>query len=145
MASRGHGDKLSRLQERAIAALLTWPTLARAAAQAGVSLRTLRGWLELPHFEAAFRAARARILDQTVTHLARLNVRAVRTLRRNLNCGSASVEVRAAVAVLELSLRLRETSELVDRLEALERAEQQRQAERQHSKSNGRASWTGGT
>jgi hypothetical protein len=37
----GHGQKQSRLQERAIVCLLTQPTIEAAAAEAGVAYRTL--------------------------------------------------------------------------------------------------------
>ena len=38
---KGHGEKLSRNQERAIATLLIHPTMLAAAAAAGVSLENL--------------------------------------------------------------------------------------------------------
>ena len=39
----GHGEKLSRKQEQAVVALLTMPTIRKAAEKAGVGERTLRG------------------------------------------------------------------------------------------------------
>jgi hypothetical protein len=62
----GHGQKLTRKQEALIAALLTEPTHAAAAAKAGVSPRTLYRWLHLPAFRAAYRRARREIVEFTI-------------------------------------------------------------------------------
>ena len=40
----GHGDKLSRKQEQAIAALLAEPTIEAAAPKADIGLTTLKNW-----------------------------------------------------------------------------------------------------
>src|SRR5262249_61743375 len=47
---KGHGQKLTAKQEALIAALLTEPTYAAAAAQAGVSEATMYRWLQVPVF-----------------------------------------------------------------------------------------------
>jgi hypothetical protein len=97
----GHGDKLTRKQEQAIAALLTEPTLACAAARADVSLRALKAWTQLPAFDAAYRAARRAVLERTINGVVRATARALATLERALGCGTPGVEVRAAVAILD--------------------------------------------
>jgi hypothetical protein len=58
----GHGEKLSRKREQAIAALLTQPTIAAAAKMAGIGERTLRRWLKLPEFASAYDAARREVV-----------------------------------------------------------------------------------
>jgi hypothetical protein len=122
----GHGAKIGRKQEVAIAALLTQPTIQDAAAKAGVDGRTLKRWLALPDFQAAYRAARHEILDRTVVQLLGACKDAVDTLKRNLHCGKYGPENRAAVAILELGNRLRATEEMEARIAALERiAEEQ--------------------
>lgn len=55
---KGHGEKLSRKQEAAVAALLTESTLCRAAERARVGEVTLWRWLKEPGFKAAYREAR---------------------------------------------------------------------------------------
>lgn len=97
----GHGEKLSRKQESAIAALLTESTIAKAAKQAGVSERTLRNWLDLPRFQEAFREARAILISGTLRELRGLSKDAISALKRNLRCGNAAVEVGAARTVLD--------------------------------------------
>jgi hypothetical protein len=60
---KGHGQKLTRSQEALIAALLTEPSHAAAAAKAGVGTTTLYRWLQLPAFQAAYRQARLKLVD----------------------------------------------------------------------------------
>ena len=66
---KGHGEKLSRNQERAIAALLVHPTMAKAAAAAGVGEVTLWRWLQIPEFKEQYRLARREAVSQAVGHL----------------------------------------------------------------------------
>ncbi len=116
------GEKLSRYQERAIATLLTEPTIAAAAAAAGVGERTLRRWLhENEGFIAAYRQARRRASEVAVAHLQRAAEKAAATLERNLECGDPNPEIRAANVVLSHILRGLEFYELEERLAALER------------------------
>jgi hypothetical protein len=51
--------------EVAVAAVLTEPSMERAAAKAGVSMRTLRRWKREPQFQRALREARLNILEET--------------------------------------------------------------------------------
>ena len=44
----GHGEKLSRMQDKAVGALLTCDSLTQAALQCGVNEATLRRWLAVP-------------------------------------------------------------------------------------------------
>jgi hypothetical protein len=98
--------KLNRKQESAIAALLTAPTHAAAAAAAGVGEATLYRWLKLPEFRWAFRNARRRLVDDAVVRLQAATGRAVDALERNLTAGQPAVQVRAAVAVLDQLVKL---------------------------------------
>lgn len=116
----GHGQKLMRKQERVIAALLSEPTVTAAAEKAGVGERTLRRWLLLPDFQDAFRAARRQIVEDALSQLQGATGEAVATLRRNLKCGRAGDEIRAAIAILDQSSRATELIDLQERLTALE-------------------------
>ncbi|MBI3909994.1 MAG: hypothetical protein HY320_03565 [Armatimonadetes bacterium] len=60
----GHGAKLPRKREQAIAALLAEPTVGAAAGAAGVGYATLRRWLALPEFDAEYRAARLEAVER---------------------------------------------------------------------------------
>jgi hypothetical protein len=113
------GPKLSRKQTEAIAALLASATHEKAAEQVGINDATLRRWMAQPAFQAAYDAARAQVLDGTITLLLRLNSLATVTLHRNLSCGKPGVEVRAALGILEMSLRALDYGRLAADLQQL--------------------------
>jgi hypothetical protein len=117
----GHGEKLTRKQEQAIAALLANATLKRAATAIGLSEKTLRNWLRLPHFLGEYRQQRREIVEQTVAVAQGLLLKAMSTLGRNLDCGNKAAENRAAVAILEHATKGVELADLLERIEELER------------------------
>jgi hypothetical protein len=112
---------LTPRQTAAALALLTEPTQEKAAQKAGVGLTTLRRWLELPAFQAAVRAGRLRMVEDTVRWLQAAGVKAVSTLVKNLDCGRPSVEVSAATAILDRAWHGLELTDLAARVEELER------------------------
>jgi hypothetical protein len=129
----GHGDKLSRNQERAIAALLTSPTTLEAAQRIGVHFNTLRNWLRLPCFAEAYREARQEILDKTLQRLQHSSFAAVNALVADLGHENPDVRFRAAelllqtavkgTEVLDVARHLSRVEELVNgRLAAMEQA-----------------------
>ena len=118
----GHSGKLPRRQEQALAALLVAPTIRAAADQAGLGEATLRRWLRDPDFAAAYREARYRVVEAAHVSLVSAVEEAVCGLRRNLTCGTPSVEVRAAVAVLDQANRAHELLDLAGRVARLEGA-----------------------
>jgi hypothetical protein len=118
----GHGEKLTRKQEQAVAALLAEATLEGAAARVPVALATLKNWLRRPDFQAACRDSRRALLEGAITRLQQIAIKAVLSLARNLECGKPAAEIRAAVAVLEHSWRGLEAFDLEARLAALEAA-----------------------
>src|SRR5262245_8742563 len=120
----GDNGRLSAKQQRAIEALLTEPTTRAAAQAAGVGETTIFRWLAEPAFSTAYRAARSRLLESTLTELQAASTEAVETLREVMNSPLAmpAARVSAARAVLEFSLRAREEIEIEERLRALESA-----------------------
>lgn len=120
------GDKLTRKQEQALAALLECPTITSAAEQVGVSERTLRRWLDEPDFLREFRTLRRQIVEGVVTRLQQSAGQAVDTLVRNLTCGIHPVEVRAATEILQQAVQGVTVADVLDRLDALEAANKPR-------------------
>jgi transposase len=96
----GHGEKISRRREQAVAALLAEQTIAEAAARIGVSEATLTRWMRRPDLQAAFRTARRQVVEAAIAQLQSATSEAVQTLCRNLKAQSESVQIRAAVAIL---------------------------------------------
>ena len=117
---KGHGEKLSRNQERTIAALLVHPTMAKAAAAAGVGEVTLWRWMQIPEFKEQYRLARREAVSQAVGHLqsaCSVAVVALTDISQDINCPA---RVSAARTVLELALKGVELEDLAVRVEELE-------------------------
>ena len=117
---KGHGAKTDHAREQAILALLAHPTIGEAAAACGVGDVTLWRWLQQPDFAERYRAARRQVVEGAIANLQQAATEAAATLRRNLTCGVASVEVRAALAVLEQAIKGAELLDLAERVAALE-------------------------
>ena len=141
----GHGEKLSRKMEQAIAALLSAPTISEAAKIAGIGERTLLRWMKDPLFSNAYRAARCDTVSFVIGRLQQASADAIDTLvkrargyltteeyfertpdgtrirvkkiRKELN-----PDVAAAKAILELSLKGHELENLEARIKSLELA-----------------------
>src|SRR5215218_1802246 len=96
----GHGEKRTRREEAAIAALLACPTIEQAAERAGVGESTLRGWLRDPAFQQRYRSARRQVVEQAISGLQQATGEAVTALRRNLTSGVPASEIASAKAIL---------------------------------------------
>ncbi|MBI4506756.1 MAG: hypothetical protein HY691_14575 [Chloroflexi bacterium] len=84
----------------------------------------------MPDFADAYREARRRLLEDAIAHLQRSTTEAAETLRRNLACGQAATEVRAALAIFELAMKGVELLDLEERVGELEVALEQQRAAR---------------
>jgi hypothetical protein len=121
----GHGEKRSRREEAAIAALLACPTIEEAAERSGVANSTLRGWLREPAFQARYRAARRQVVEQAISGLQQASGEAVAALRPNLTCGVPAAEIAAAKAIIDQAITGVELVDLAERVEQLEQAAEQ--------------------
>lgn len=121
---KGHGEKLSRKKELAISALITEPSISKAAKTAGIGEATLWRWLQIPEFQRAYRQARRQAVSQAVARLQQASSEAVEALSSVMNDteAPASSKVSAAKAVLELSFKAVELEDLESRITILEEA-----------------------
>ena len=110
---------LTPRQERAIVALLVERDQSAAATAVGIGRRTLTRWLGTPDFREAYRLASQQRLADTVGLLRAVAGDALAALRAALQSGNEHVRVRAAVAVLDLAVKV-DTDELAARVEVLE-------------------------
>jgi hypothetical protein len=119
---KGHGAKLPRKKEQAIAALLNYSTVVEAAKAIGVAEVTLYRWLADPSFKETFRKAKALIVDQAITRLQQSALEAVNVLHDIMidRETKASVRVSAAKAILDHTQRATENENLASRLDRLE-------------------------
>lgn len=112
-------DRLSRIQARAIPALLSSRTIAEAATAAGVGEKTLRRWLASEPFASVYRQAARESAREAVSTLLAAQREAVQTLRECLQAESPATRVRAARALLELGVRVG-VDDMDDRIRQLE-------------------------
>lgn len=114
---------LNLRQRRAIASLMTSPTLAAAARESKVSERQLYRWLDDPTFQMALRSAQDEALSATVRRLATLSAAVVNTLYSAMRDDTAPIgsKIRAADIALTQLMRLKELHDLEERIAALER------------------------
>ena len=115
-------DGLTPRQERALASLMTEPTVARAAESAGVGERTLRRWLREEPFASRYRAMRRDAFDHAITLTHRYAAAAVTTLARVMADpgASAASRVAAAVAMVRIAREGIELDDLAQRVARLE-------------------------
>jgi len=118
----GHGAKLGRKQEEAIAALLTQRNIDEAAQAAGIGTRTLLRWLKLSEFKAAYRQARREAFGQAIARLQQATSAAATTLLKTMIDSStpASVKVRAADSIFDHAAKAIEIEDLDARVTVLE-------------------------
>jgi hypothetical protein len=120
----GHGAKFGRKKEEAIAALLVHRNTEEAARAVNVAPKTLLRWLQIPEFQAAFRAAKLAAYSQTIGRLHQMSSAAVTTLGKVMvDPGTPpATKVRAADSILNHTTKAIEIENLEVRLSELERA-----------------------
>jgi hypothetical protein len=135
--------KITPKVERAIAALVSEPTIAAAAEASGVAVRTLFRWLQDPDFREAYHEARRQIISHAVTRLQQATDEAVEALVKRARGYQFTEEefkrmpiggvirikktrkqlhpdTAAAVAILQLAFKGVEIEELEARIAKLE-------------------------
>jgi hypothetical protein len=110
-------------QEKAIMALLSEPTIKLAAKKAGVGETTLYRWMQEETFDKAYKEARKKTLDQTISRLQQTTTNAVQTLKDVMEDkeAPASSRVTAAKTVLEMSFKAYELQDLASKIEEMEK------------------------
>ena len=123
----GHGSKLNRKMEAAIAALLTHRSIDDAAKAAGIGTQTLLRWMKLPDFDAGYRKARRMAFRQSISRLQQASSAAATMLQKVLVDPSTphAVRVRAAECILNHGLKAIEVEDIEARVTDLERAAEQ--------------------
>jgi hypothetical protein len=91
------------------------------AAQLGAGVRTVHDWLEKPDFVRLISRYRSKLISETLGKLSNAGVKAVETLIDALESQeSDGIKVRAALGILDQLVRIRETTELEQRLVEVE-------------------------
>jgi hypothetical protein len=122
----GHGEKLSRKQEEAIAALLTHSSVKRAAEAIQVDRHTLGRWMRIPEFNAAFRQASMVVLEDVTLRMQHRAKGAAGVVCKLLKSEDNKLRFDAARFLLDRVLAWREKTILEDELaEAQRRLDEQ--------------------
>lgn len=110
-------------QQRVLVALLTQPTKEKAASVAGVTSKTLRGYLNDPEFQAEYRKAFTELVRDATRKAQQTLDPAIAVLRKIMENEheNGQVRVSAARSVLEYGLKLTEQTDVLARLDELER------------------------
>jgi len=120
---KGHGSQYERKKEAAICALLTQRSIEDAARSIDVAPSTLRRWMRIPEFDAAYRQARREAMFQSIARVQQ-NSGAATTTMLKLMVDPASppaCRLNAAHRVIEIGLRGIEVEDMLARVSALER------------------------
>lgn len=115
---------MSPNKERAIAALLIYPTREEAAKAAGLSSKTVRRYWDDPEFVSAYKKAFSELVEGATRQAQRNLEPAVNTLQEIMrdNEQNGQIRVSAARSLLEYSLRLSERVDILERLDELEKS-----------------------
>jgi len=114
--------KLTPKQEGALLALLSHSTIEAAYEAAGVSKATMWRFLQLPEFQARYRAARRQLVETALAQLQKDCTIASRVLREVAEDtqAPASSRVAAAKTIIEQSVSAIQLVDLAERIERLE-------------------------
>ena len=117
-------------QNKALAALITAPTVAAAAEQAGIGYTTLRRWIKTDDaFRHEYERELAGLVTEAATRAKQAMSPALAVLREIVEDedGPAAVRVSAARSLLEYGMKLVETEDILKRLAELERQREEDQ------------------
>ena len=111
-------------KQKALLALLTNPTREKAAEAAGITSKTLRGYLADPEFQAEYKKAFAGLVEDATRKVQQTLEPAVAVLREIMEDSGENGQVRvsAARSVLEYGLKMTEQTDIMTRLQELEAA-----------------------
>ena len=120
----GHGEKLSRKKEQAIAALLSQRGIEEAARAVGIGASTLRRWLRLPEFKEEYLQARRDVVNQVHARIQQNSGAAASVLLKLMADPTtpSSVRARTAQCILERSAKSLEEEDIEVRIAMLEAA-----------------------
>lgn len=125
MADIGMNDTLTPAQHRAVSALLSEPSVRKAAEVAGVKERTVYNWLKSADFAAVYREARREATQQAIARLQSYAGHAAATLVALMaSPNPAAIRLAAASKVIDVAIKSVEIEDILQRLEALEVREQ---------------------
>ena len=109
-------------KQKALVALLNSPTKEKAAAVAGITSKTLRGYLADPEFREEYKRAFTGLVEDAARQAQQAIAPALSTLREIVEDTDENAQARisAARSILEYSVKLTEQTDILARLDELE-------------------------
>lgn len=113
---------MTKNQERALAALVSNPTIKAAAAAAGIDYRTMRRYMDDPDFMTEYRHITTEMLQDARMRSQQLLNPALEALAEIFTNAEAkdSDRIAAARGILEWGTKLTELTDIAERVEMLE-------------------------
>ncbi len=108
-------------QERVALLLASGRTIKGAAKASEVGERTAHEWLEKPEYVAYIAELRGKILSRTLGIMVKATTKAARKLATLLDDDNPAIQLRAAMALLDGTTRLRDHTEIEARMLEIER------------------------
>ena len=118
---RNQTNIISERQRRALPSLLSAKTITEGYELAGISKTQYYAWKKQPAFKAEYERQSNEIVKDSFSNLKRLAAQAVETMGNLLKSKSAHVRFRAANAIIEHLIKVREQEDISDRIAELER------------------------
>lgn len=119
--SEKNGQQLNEKQLRAIPYLLSGKDVENACRAANISTTTFYNWLRNPIFKKELDKQRTNLITDAMTKLRSGVVAAVDRLLALVHSESEEIARKSATSVIEMVLKLRESEEVEQRLESIEK------------------------
>jgi AcrR family transcriptional regulator len=116
-------------KEKVLVALLETPSIRDAAKSSGISEATIYSYLKDKEFSADYRNARRQTVETAIAQMQGAASEAVERLKELQYCENPAVAARCAQIIFESSVKGLETTDILERLEALENEHQRQIAE----------------
>ncbi|MCA1011388.1 hypothetical protein [Halobacillus halophilus] len=117
-----NGEKLNKKQELAVMAIITEPTMQKAADKAGITTSTLYRWQQLDSFQEQLHQMKKETVSQATARLRQSMTIAVDTLTEMASNPKTPAVARGSAArtLLEYGMKAHQMEDLQERIERLE-------------------------
>lgn len=101
MRTISDNDGLTPVQEKLIQALVQYPTIKAAAQSVGITDRTARRYMELPHVKTAYAERQQQVTTYVRKQIEGLSSQAIQALKESLDSPSHLAKIQAIRIVLD--------------------------------------------
>ena len=116
-----NGQEINPKQKRAIAFLVAAKDIESGCRAAGISTTTYYDWIKNPDFADAIETQRSYIITEAMQRLRHGIGTAVDKLIALVNSDNEEVARKASTSIVEIALKMRESEEIEDRIECIEK------------------------